>query len=319
MFGHQYTATPAPFVEMKQDEDDVEKLPDSYTSLSELCTNPVATKLFQTMAMKKTNVCLSADVDTVEKLLDLIEKVGPSIAVLKIHTNILKDFKPKIFFPDDATQDKLRAAADRHGILIFEDGKFCDIGSTVVSQVEGGLYRFAEWVDVINAHGVSGSFIIDAVAQVVKNLEKAGNKRDLGLVMVSEMSSDGSLAIGQYTTGVLEMSALPKAANLVMGLVTQNSQEQDHEFNKNHPHIVNMTPGVQINGAGDGLGQNYNDPSSVIKKGTHLMIVGRGIIAAKDPAKAAEEYRAAGQIAYQEVVRAKAEVRKDALNISRKY
>jgi len=61
--------------------------------------------------------------------------------------------------------------------------------------------------------------------------------------------------------------------------------------------------GVKVCSSSDGLGQQYITPElAILERGADVIIVGRGIIEAKDPESEAEIYRARGWQAYSERV-----------------
>ncbi|KAJ8255281.1 hypothetical protein GJAV_G00203110 [Gymnothorax javanicus] len=240
-------------------------------------TSPMASRLFSLMEEKSSNLCVSADVTESKELLRLAEELGPVICVLKTHADILRDFSPSV-------ADQLSLLALKHRFLIFEDRKFADIGNTVKTQYEGGLYRISSWAHIINAHAVPGPGVVLGLREVGWPLER-------GCLLIAQMSSAASLAKGDYTESVVKMAE--EHSDFIFGFICG-------ERVSSKPQFVHMTPGVQMHSRGDGLGQQYSTPSDVIgKKGSDVIIVGRGILAAPDRVKAAEDYRKAAWDAYQ--------------------
>src|SRR3990167_1256619 len=117
----------------------------SYIERANYCLSLMGKRFLQLVEEKKTNIALSADVTTCDKLLQLANDLGPHICMLKTHIDILSDYA----WPVTIALQKLAA---QHRFFLFEDRKFADIGNTVTYQYEGGIYQIAQWADIVNAH-----------------------------------------------------------------------------------------------------------------------------------------------------------------------
>ncbi|XP_041978701.1 uridine 5'-monophosphate synthase [Aricia agestis] len=239
-----------------------------YEKRAEQATNVIAKKLFDIMAVKKTNLCLSVDLTTCTQILNLVEEVGDHICLLKTHVDIIEDFHL------DFTK-KIKEMAQRHNFLILEDRKYADIGNTVSLQHTKGLYKINEWADCVTAHSLPGEGILKA-------LNDQDNER--GVFLLAEMSSEGNLITPDYTEATAKMAA--KYPHLITGFVCQ---KRDTFVD---PGLIQLTPGVQLESSKDDLGQVYNTPEKVVlENGADVIVVGRGIVKAKNPKTQALVYK----------------------------
>jgi len=222
-------------------------------------------------------LAIAVDVTSKSELLRIADIIGPEICVLKTHIDIVEDFDQDLII-------ELQKLSEKHDFLIFEDRKFADIGNTVKHQYQNGIYHISDWAHIVNAHSVPGPGIIDGLKEV-------GAPKGRGLLLLAEMSSQGTLAQGDYTQSTLQMAR--DNNDFVIGFITMRKLLDD-------PTYINFTPGVKLVEGGDGLGQQYNTPERVIKEqGSDIIIVGRGIYESQYPIAEAKKYREAGWKAYE--------------------
>lgn len=248
----------------------------TYGQRSAMCINPAARDILRVMHEKRTNLCFSIDVTDPQRILELTDAVGPHICLLKTHVDIVEGFTEDFL-------EQLIQLAHKHRFLLFEDRKFADIGSTVVAQYSKGLHKISSWSQITNCHAIPGPGIIEG-------LKSVGLKGGSGLLLIAEMSSKGNLATGAYTDENVKLAL--EHEDFVIGFIAQKKL-------CDRPTMITMTPGVQLKKGGDGLGQQYNTPQSAFERGSDVIIVGRGIYGASDPATAADTYRKAGWAAYE--------------------
>ncbi|RUP50650.1 orotidine-5'-phosphate decarboxylase [Jimgerdemannia flammicorona] len=257
----------------------------TYTERAAVHPNPCARTFLELMERKRSNLSVAVDVTSKTELLEIAGKVGPYICLLKTHIDIVNDF-------DQDLVDQLKALSKKHDFMIFEDRKFADIGNTVKLQYGFGIYRIASWADITNCHSVPGEGIISGLKEIGLPLNR-------GLLLLAEMSSAGSLATGAYTAATVAMAR--RHQDFVIGFIAMRRMDAEDEGGD----FIVMTPGVSLDVAGDGLGQQYRTPREVVvESGGDVVIVGRGIYGkGKNVEEQAKRYRDAGWEAYLERVR----------------
>lgn len=257
----------------------------SYEQRAAMCSNPMSARILKTMVEKRSNLCVAVDVTKMADLIKITEAVAPYAFAVKTHADMIEDWAS-----EDA--QKLKLLAQDHGMLLFEDRKFADIGQTVSHQFNKGPFAIASWCDLVTVHGIAGP-------GVVQGLQNHSSDDLKGALIVAEMSSEGNLIDAEYSSKCVDMMKKFKGQTegvATVGLISQSRLCPD-------PDCVQMTPGVSLASTGDSLGQTYVTVTEALTaKGADAVIVGRGITsAANDSEKMrllAKEYRDEGWSAY---------------------
>ncbi|MDP6361706.1 MAG: orotidine 5'-phosphate decarboxylase, partial [Candidatus Poseidoniaceae archaeon] len=148
-------------------------------------TLPMARTYMEVACRKQSLVCLAADRSTMAGLFDLIETVGPHIAALKTHVDLVDDWTSESW-------GRFCQAAKEADLLIFEDRKFADIGGISRKQM-AGVYNIRAWSDLVTAHLISGPDIVDGLQAGWSDVNREG-----GVLLLAQMSSRGNLLDPDY-------------------------------------------------------------------------------------------------------------------------
>lgn len=240
--------------------------------------NKIIEKLKKIMIDKQTNLSVSADFTKTEDILDLVDKIGDSICILKTHVDIIEDFSYEFI-------RKLKEKSYEKNFLIFEDRKFADIGNTVSLQFSKGIYKISDWADIINAHSIIGEGIISGLASVSKNS---------ALILLAQMTPEGNLFTENYMKKTVEMAK--QYPDFVCGFIGSSDKPEVQKEMKNlgGEDFLIFTPGISLISKKDNLKQTYNTPQKAVANGTDIIIVGRGIYNSENPKLEAEKYRIEG-------------------------
>ena len=201
------------------------------------------------MKEKKTNICLAADVTTIEELLKLIKLVGKHICILKVHSDIILDF----YKDYEYNKDLFNKSKKKYNFKIWEDRKLADIGYIMNKQVHAYI---SEWADIISVHPIAGMKSLSAI-------------KDIDIILIGEMSSEDHLMNTSYQEEVIKIS---EQSDNIIGIVCQHKMSD---------RLLNIVPGISFDRVNDQQGQKYSTPKD--KDFADIYVIGRDIYESDDP------------------------------------
>lgn len=188
--------------------------------------------------------------------------------------------------------DGLLADLARAGKQVFLDCKMFDIGQTVAQGVARAVER---GVSIVTVHG--DRTMIEAAVRM-----RAGSQTRIFAITVLTSLDDAALRQMGYSLTVAELIArrARMAAEVGCDGLIASPHDQPDEMRRiaGSNSLLIATPGVRPAGVATDDHARHATPATAIRAGADYLVIGRPIIAAPDPAKAAAaiiaEMRAAG-------------------------
>jgi len=221
------------------------------------------------MMNARERLILALDVSSVAKAETVIGKLGDSVSFYKIGYQLG-------FAGGLALAQKLSGA----GKQVFIDFKLHDIGNTVAKGVES-IARLGATFLTVHAYPQTMHAAVDA---------RAGTNLRILAVTVLTSYDDADLAAAGYDFTVADLVAERAAQARDIGVdgVVCSAEEAARIRGIVGTRLALVTPGIRPAGADAGDQKRIMTPAAAIAAGADYLVVGRPIVAAADPRRAAQ-------------------------------
>ncbi|MDQ2937283.1 MAG: orotidine-5'-phosphate decarboxylase [Acidobacteriota bacterium] len=230
--------------------------------------------------MIKNKLIVALDVDTADEALRLVNMLRGSVGMFKVGSRLFTAAGPGLV-----------SEIVNSGARVFLDLKYHDIPNTVAAAaVEGARLG----VSILNVHAAGGSEMMRRAAQSVAEFaDAAGCARPLVIaVTVLTSANEISLAEAGWNTNpkdlVRRLSLLAEASGMD-GVVASPHEITIVRSTIKKPGFIVVTPGIRPTGSASGDQSRVQTPREAIIAGADYLVVGRPILEANDPVRAAQQ------------------------------
>lgn len=220
--------------------------------------------------MKTNPLIVALDVDTLDEAKALVKKLGDSVDIYKIGSQLFTAYGPQAVREITSLGKK-----------VFLDLKFHDIPNTVANAVTSatGLGVF-----MMTVHTIGGREMMEAAVKAAQTKAKLMNIPRPFIVGVTVLTS----AVREEATqsNVLERAKLAKLSGLD-GVVASVEETAVLRQALGYDVII-VTPGIRPSGTDKGDQKRVATPAEAVRNGSSFLVVGRPVVTAKDPQAAAQ-------------------------------
>jgi orotidine-5'-phosphate decarboxylase len=180
--------------------------------------------------------------------------------------------------------DGVRAFQDA-GLPLFLDLKFHDIPNTVAGAARAAA---SLGVSIINVHAAGGGVMMKAAAEAARGVN--AKVKVIAVTVLTSLSDSDLAAVGQTPSAgeqVLRLAQLTKSSGLD-GVVCSAHEIAPLRAALGSDFLL-VVPGIRPAGTALGDQQRVMTPFEAHREGANILVIGRPITAASDPAKAARD------------------------------
>ncbi len=217
-------------------------------------------------------VFVALDTPDLFRARELAELVRPYVGGLKVGLEFITALGP----------EGVRAIVAL-GLPVFADVKFHDIPNTVAGAARSIC---ALGASLFNVHVSGGEAMLRAAVDAARTADP--RPRVLGVTVLTSLNDADLAAVGQAGPAAAQVVRLARLAKLA-GLdgVVCSPLEIAAIRKACGPDFLIVTPGVRPSGADPADQQRFMTPAQAIRTGADILVVGRPITGARDPAAAA--------------------------------